>query len=217
MIERVGSIFERETPFHAVRHVLVRILTRPMRSTNARILGWKGASLPLGSRILGSRNIRVGPGFDVADKVWFEAVREHGGIEYDPSILIGKNFRASGPVHLSAVERIEIGDDCLFGSNIFIADHGHGNYRGSDMAQSHPLSAPNARALTSHGGVIVGSNCWLGDNVAVLQGVEIGAGSVIGANSVVTKSIPPRSIAVGAPALVIRTYSDELGEWVSTS
>jgi maltose O-acetyltransferase len=51
---------------------------------------------------------------------------------------------------------------------------------------------------------VVGSNVWLGRSVAVMPGVTIGDGSVIGANSVVTRDIPPGSFAAGAPAQVIR-------------
>ena len=54
------------------------------------------------------------------------------------------------------------------------------------------------------GPTIVGNNVWLGRNVAVLPGVTIGDSAVIGANSVVTKSIPPNSFAAGAPAQVLR-------------
>ena len=50
----------------------------------------------------------------------------------------------------------------------------------------------------------MGNNVWLGRNAAVLPGVTIGDGAVIGANSVVTKSIPPNSFAAGAPAQVLR-------------
>lgn len=52
--------------------------------------------------------------------------------------------------------------------------------------------------------IIVGNNVWLGRNVAVLPGITIGDGSVIGANSVVSRDIPPNCFAAGAPARVIR-------------
>ena len=59
------------------------------------------------------------------------------------------------------------------------------------------------RPLISKGCVVIEDNVWLGDNVCVLPGVTIGKGSVIGANSVVTHSIPPYSIAVGTPAKIV--------------
>jgi len=215
MIGRLKRLFDNETAAHAVRSLVVRGGLGLLSSGNARVLGWKHGHLPLGSRIIGSRHIHVEPGFEVAAKVWFEAVTSHAGVAFEPSIWIGRNFHASGQLHLSAIDRVEIGNDCLFGTNVFVADHGHGSYRGPAASQSNPSTSPVDRELSSHGAVKIGDNCWLGDNVAVLQGVEIGSGSVIGANSVVTKNIPANSIAVGAPAVVIRVFSSETGLWIA--
>jgi acetyltransferase-like isoleucine patch superfamily enzyme len=52
---------------------------------------------------------------------------------------------------------------------------------------------------------VIEDDCWLGDGVKVLDGVTIGRGSVIGAGAVVTKDIPPFSVAVGVPARVIKS------------
>lgn len=57
---------------------------------------------------------------------------------------------------------------------------------------------------TERRGVRIGDNCWLGNNVSILDGVDIGADCVIGANSLVTRSIPPGSIAFGSPARIHR-------------
>ena len=62
--------------------------------------------------------------------------------------------------------------------------------------------------------VEIGANVWLGERVCVLRGVTIGEGSIVGAGSVVTKDIPPRSIAVGAPARVIRRWDEAAHRWV---
>ncbi|MCX7595635.1 MAG: acyltransferase, partial [Fischerella sp.] len=60
-------------------------------------------------------------------------------------------------------------------------------------------------------GIIIEDDCWLGHGVTVLDGVTIGKGSVIGAGAVVTKDIPPYSVAVGIPAKVVKSrISDEL-------
>ena len=64
--------------------------------------------------------------------------------------------------------------------------------------------------MSSKGETIIGNKVWLGDNVVVLSGVKIGNNSIIGANSVVTKDIPSFSIAVGSPAKVIKTISQEV-------
>lgn len=63
---------------------------------------------------------------------------------------------------------------------------------------------PLLRPLYSKGQVVIGKNVWIGDKVTILPGVSIGDGSVIAANSVVTKSIPPYSIAAGIPAKIIK-------------
>lgn len=53
--------------------------------------------------------------------------------------------------------------------------------------------------------VKIGDDCWIGGNVVILPGVTIGEGCTIGASSVVTKDIPPFSVAVGSPCKVIKT------------
>ena len=57
--------------------------------------------------------------------------------------------------------------------------------------------------------ITIGSNCWLAANVTVCGGVTIGEGCVIGAGSVVTRDIPPRSLAAGVPCRVIREITED--------
>ncbi|MEG1311858.1 MAG: CatB-related O-acetyltransferase [Romboutsia sp.] len=56
---------------------------------------------------------------------------------------------------------------------------------------------------------IIEDNVWIGANCVIMNGVTIGEGSVIGANSVVTKDIPPYSVAVGMPAKVLKNRKEE--------
>ena len=65
------------------------------------------------------------------------------------------------------------------------------------------------------GSVKIGDDSWIGINVAILRNVTIGRHCGIGANSVVTKDIPPYSIAAGNPARIIKQYDWEKGEWVT--
>ena len=62
--------------------------------------------------------------------------------------------------------------------------------------------------------VHIGDKVWVGESVCILPGVTIGECSIIGAGSVVTKSIPPYSIAVGTPAKVIKRYNFDTRSWI---
>jgi len=62
--------------------------------------------------------------------------------------------------------------------------------------------------------VRVGANVWLGDGVVVLPGVTIGEGTIVGANSVVSRDLPPRVIAVGAPARPIKAWDAASRRWL---
>jgi lipopolysaccharide O-acetyltransferase len=139
-------------------------------------------------------------------------VSEFEGLVFSPSIQIGRGFRASQRVHISAIESIIIGDDCLFGSNIYVADHAHGNYR-SD-GQSSPDTNPAQRPLAATGAVAIGERVWVGDNVVILGGVTIGSGSIVAANSVVTRDIPAGSMAAGSPARVIKQFETSTNAWL---
>ncbi|MCR5188785.1 MAG: hypothetical protein K6C97_07595 [Treponema sp.] len=77
---------------------------------------------------------------------------------------------------------------------------------------SNPNEHPVNRKLSAKP-VINHDDVWIGEMVSILPGVEIGKGAIIGANAVVTKSIPKYSIAVGNPAKVIKKYNFETKLW----
>ncbi|MGH4052327.1 MAG: DapH/DapD/GlmU-related protein [Clostridium sp.] len=130
----------------------------------------------------------------------------------EKKIVIGKNCKIGDYVHISAGESVTIGDNCLMASKIFISDSSHGNYSvGTDI--SSPDTAPDSRPLHTKA-VSIGNNVWIGENVCILLGVNIGDGCIIGANSVVNRDIPSNCIAVGMPAKIIKKYDSELDQWV---
>jgi acetyltransferase-like isoleucine patch superfamily enzyme len=131
------------------------------------------------------------------------------------TVHIGDNFMVEGmtagvTIKVARGAVLSIGDGCYMntGSSIEV----HNEVRIGD----HALIAPFASIVDddrhevepgskpTKGPVTVGDNVWLGRNVAVLPGVTIGDGSVIGANSVVSRDIPPGCFAAGVPARVIR-------------
>lgn len=80
-------------------------------------------------------------------------------------------------------------------------------------AESHEAGPDGSfvSGAVSRKGVTIGDRCWLGNNVSILDGVTIGEGSVIGAGAIVTRSIPPWSVAMGAPARVTRSVAPPVG------
>jgi len=125
-------------------------------------------------------------------------------------LKIGDNVEINDYVHIAAVLNIEIGNHVLIASKVFITDHNHGNYTGDD--QSHPMEPPKDRKLAAKP-VKIEDNVWIGEYVTILPGVTVGKGSIIGTSSVVTRDIPPYTIAVGIPAKVIKRYNEQKGIW----
>lgn len=122
---------------------------------------------------------------DVA--IQFGAVFAHSEVRLGHRVYIG--VRCS-------LGQAEIGDDCMLADHVQVLSgrHQHGTSGGSVSFQQQ-----ERRFET----VTIGPNCWLGAGCIVMA--HVGAGSVIGAGSVVTRPIPPGSVAVGSPARVIRT------------
>ncbi len=116
-------------------------------------------------------------------------------------VHIGAGTFLNQGVMVAALDLVEIGDHCMFANGCFITDADH---RIDDP--SRPITW---QGFTSRGPTHIGDNVWCGANVVVTSGVTIGERSVIGANSVVTHDIPPFSVAVGAPARVIRTMAHD--------
>ena len=67
------------------------------------------------------------------------------------------------------------------------------------------MIGPLKRELKEYGPLIIEDNVWIGYKVTIIGGITIGTGAIIGANSVVTKDIPPYSVAAGIPARVIKS------------
>jgi acetyltransferase-like isoleucine patch superfamily enzyme len=109
-------------------------------------------------------------------------------------LKIGNNVRIGAFTIINSFENITIGDNSLISSHVHIIDADHGTSR-NRLIGSQKMDS---------GAILIGSDVWIGNGVVILRGVTIGEGAIIGANSVVTKDIPPYSIAIGAPAKVLR-------------
>jgi acetyltransferase-like isoleucine patch superfamily enzyme len=159
--------------------------------------------------ISGKQWITVGKGFIAGPGLRIEAL---GSPKIStPIIRIGKNVVVNDYVHIGGIKSVLIGDRVLIASKVFISDHSHGSYGGNGI-HCDPRIPPNDRPLQASP-VVIEEDVWIGESVSILQGVKLGRGCVVGANSVVTHSVPPYAIAIGAPARVIKEFDFERHQW----
>lgn len=105
----------------------------------------------------------------------------------------GRGLFANWGLILLDVARVTIGDDVQIGPNVQI------------LTATHPLEPdPRRQKWEAAEPITIGDNVWLGGGVIVCPGVSIGADTVVGAGSVVTRDLPPGVFAVGSPAGVLR-------------
>lgn len=129
---------------------------------------------------------------EIGTRVCLEAgVRIWGGGGATMSIGTGVEIRRN--VCIGAVQRVEIGAHTLIAQGSYITD--------ADHIFSNPDVPLAQQGMRVKGPTIIEDNVWIGANVVVTSGVRIGRGSVIGAGSVVTRDVPPYSIALGVPAV----------------
>ena len=135
---------------------------------------------------------------------WDLFENEKNDQKLSPKLHIGKNLHATRNLVIQCAGDISIGDDVLIASNVFIVDFNHGINPMSDSYLDNPLDVSRVK---------IENGVWIGNSVIILPGVTIGKKAIIGAGSVVTKSIPEYSIAVGNPAKVIKQYDRKKQEW----
>ncbi len=157
----------------------------------------KGSKIERGLHLHGGEHIFIGNDVFIGKDssiTTFQSDDSTSGI-----ILIGDGTMFGRDIHITSMTKIEIGKGVKTGKSILISDNSHGNPRDLSLADI----SPNVRPLHSKGNIIIGDNVWIGEKAAVLGGVRIGNGAIIGANTVVTHDVPENSIAVGCPAKII--------------
>jgi acetyltransferase-like isoleucine patch superfamily enzyme len=149
--------------------------------------------------LVGGKYISIGERCTIGKCTVLTAWDKYGSDSFMPQIIIGNNVSIGDDSHITSINKIEIGNNVLTGKKVTITDNAHGK-----SVLESLLVPPIDRALHSSGPVIIEDNVWIGDKVSILSNTRIGKNSIIGANAVVTKNIPPNSLAVGNPAKVIK-------------
>lgn len=160
----------------------------------------KKGRFDFGLKIRGSKGVKIGHNFYCGRNLWLESIcsQENGQLG---EVIIHNSVSISDNTHIAAIQRVEIHDKCLIGSNVLITDHNHGNYDSSSLDYELP---PNERPIYSQGPTVIEECCWIGDGARILTGVTVGRNSIVAANSVVTKNVAPYTIVAGIPAKVIK-------------
>lgn len=148
-------------------------------------------------RLGGESRIEIGDGVFIGANSWLQTLAD--GDNHSPAIRIGNGTSIAGACVISAVRGVDLEEDVLLARNVYISDHVH--------RYSQPPLPVQAQGVEQIAPVVIKRGAWLGQNVVVCPGVRIGIGAVVGANSVVKDDIPDYTVAVGAPAQVVKVIS----------
>ena len=131
-----------------------------------------------------------------------------GPVQFDYGCFttVGEGFYANFNFTCVDCCPVTIGDNVFVGPNVSLLTPVH-PFRWQDR---YPYKKPDGTVTDKEYArpITIGDNCWIAGNVSVCGGVTIGEGSVIGAGSVVTRDIPPHSLAAGVPCRVIREITE---------
>ncbi len=158
----------------------------------------KNLHIAYGAQIYCGEHITIGDNFHAGFNLRIQAVDRYGDQLFNPNMIIGNNVSFEDHCHIGCAENIEIGDNTLIASKVFITDHFHGNIT------KHDLESAPAKRLLSTKPVKIGKNVWIGEGVSIMPGVTLGDNVIVGTNAVVTHSFEANSIIAGCPAKLIR-------------
>lgn len=199
-IVEVSARYGWRTPFVTTAIAISRWVRLRERLSAARLFcitkGEKGCRLQLGRDLYVTPGgmLSIGNGTYVGDRCRFEI-----GIEPAGSLLIGANCWLSHDCHIQALAEVRIGHDVLIGEFVSIRDTRH---------TSEDLSRPIKGQPDVSSSVVIEDGVWIGRGSLIqakAPSITVGEGAIIGANSVVTKSIPRMQVWAGVPARLIRS------------
>ena len=157
--------------------------------------GWK-SRIGKVDILTNSKAISIGKKVTIRKRARLEAIGPWD--KKNPKMSIGDGTVIHLYFHCGAAESVTIGKDVLIAGHVYITDH------------EHTFDLPDIPTIKSKtlitSPVIIEDGVWLGQGCVILKGVTIGKRSVVGANAVVTKDVPPFTVVAGVPAHVIKNF-----------
>lgn len=194
------GILSKLYPYHLSERIAIyrdRLYTLWMRP----FLGHLGKNSMIGrsSRLWGGggKQISIGDDTIIQRHAILGCWTRYHDQAFSPGITIGDHCNIGEYCHITAINKIVIGNGLLTGRFVLITDNSHGG-----LSQAEAAIPPAARKLASKGPVVIGDNVWIGDKVTILAGVHIGDNAIIAANAVVIEDVPAHTMVAGAPATV---------------
>jgi len=153
--------------------------------------------------VFGWVHVSIGEKTLIGEQSWLNINNREVGFKH---IKIGNYCYLGRRNLLSSSRELIIGD--------YVMTNNECKFLGSNHIFDDPMFPYISTGTTNSDIQKIGANCWIGAGTIVLGAVTIGHGSIIGAGSIVTKNIPPFSIAVGNPCKVIKRYDFNKMQWV---
>jgi acetyltransferase-like isoleucine patch superfamily enzyme len=214
---RLSQLASRDALPHVMQQIYLRARTMVDSTVGKVWLRWWGVRSGPRLNLIGLPSIRRAPGSVIrigegCKLISAFSANSHGvtrpcflsAISPGSTIELGASCGLSGTI-IAAAEKVVLGDRVQCGANTLITDNDAHSLDAALRRREIEGTLPRGANHNVSKPVIIHDDVWLGMGVTVLKGVEIGARSVIGAGSLVTRSIPPDSLAVGTPARVIKT------------
>ena len=165
----------------------------------------QGAFLSPFARYDNMERISIGAETYIARSTLLQAVVKYRGLDHDPHLVIGEHVYVGNGCTISCCQELVIEDRVVVGDNVYIADGRHGYEDVTMGVAQQPLVKGKIR---------IGNGAWIGYGAFIAHKLEIGEHAVVGANSVVTKSVPAYTAVAGSPAVPIKRYDLAAQQWV---
>lgn len=165
----------------------------------------KGSVIKFPYRIWNKGNIEIGENVFIVENSFLAVSKEFWEQKFKPVVKIGNNVQIGGNFILGCINSVIIEDNVVIADRVFVSDHIH---------EYEDIKTPIlSQKLKSKGKILIKSGAFLGVNSVIMSGVTVGKNSVVGASSVVTKSVPDYTVVAGNPAKVIKKYDFKKKTW----